>query len=50
MNIMEKILVDKNGCKYILFRNYIYFGECFSAVEIDIQTETLFLKKKDKKH
>ena len=25
----EKIQVDKNGCKYILFRTDIYFRECF---------------------
>ena len=30
----KKIQVDKNGCKYILFRIDIYFSECFLAVEI----------------
>ena len=36
MNIMKKkIQVDKNGCKYILFRVDIYFNKCFLAVEID---------------
>ena len=31
----KKIQVDKNECKYILFRIDIYFSECFLAVEID---------------
>ena len=31
----EKIQVDKNGWKYILFRIDIYFSEYFLAVEID---------------
>ena len=35
VNIMKKIQVDENGCKYILFRIDIYFSECFLAVEID---------------
>ena len=53
MNTMKKIQGDKNGCKYILFRADIYFSECFLAVQIDekgILTETLFLRKKHKKH
>ena len=53
MNTMKKIQADKNGCKYILSRIDIYFSECFLAVEIDEKghtDETLFLKKKDKKH
>ena len=41
MNIMEKKKqVDKNGCKYILFRIDIYFSECFLAVEIDEKGHT----------
>ena len=50
----EKIKVDKNGCKYILFRIDAYFSEYFLAVEIDEQNhegrEIIFEKKKDKKH
>ena len=37
---MKKIQVDKNGCKYILFRIDIYFSECFLAVEIDEKGHT----------
>ena len=48
----EKIQVDKNGCKYILFRIHAYFTEYLLAVEIDekksILTETLFLRRKEK--
>ena len=41
MNIMKKkIQVDKNECKYILFRIDIYFSECFLAVEIDEKGHT----------
>ena len=36
----KKIHVDKNGCKYILFRIDIYFSECFLAVEIDERGHT----------
>ena len=36
----KKIQVDKNGCKYILFRIDIYFSECFLAVEIDEKGHT----------
>ena len=32
--------VDKNGCKYILFRIDISFSECFLAVEIDEKGHT----------
>ena len=45
----EKIKVDKNGCKYILFRIDAYFTEYFLAVEIDEQNhegrEIIFEKK-----
>ena len=37
---MKKMQVDKNGCKYILFRIDIYFSECFLAVEIDEKGHT----------
>ena len=40
VNIMKKIQVDENGCKYILFRIDIYFSECFLAVEIDEKGHT----------
>ena len=49
----KKIQTDENGSKYILFRIDIYFTEYFLAIEIDEKghkIETLFLKKKDKKH
>ena len=36
----KKIQVDKNGCKYILFRIDIYFSECFLAVETDEKGHT----------
>ena len=53
INIIKKeIQVDKNGGEYILFRIDIYF-KFLLAIEIDekvILTETLFLRKKDKKH
>ena len=32
-----KIKVDKNGCKYVLFRIDVYFSEYFLAEEIDEQ-------------
>ena len=35
MNVMKKIQVDKNGCKYILFRIDVYFNKFLLAVEID---------------
>ena len=31
----KKMQVDKNGCKYILSRIYVYFNEFLLAVEID---------------
>ena len=31
---MKKIQVDKNGCKYILFRIDVYFNKFLLAVEI----------------
>ena len=40
MNIMKKIQIDKNECKYILFRIDIYFNNCFVAVEIDEKGHT----------
>ena len=46
----EKIQVDKNGREFMLFRIDVYFTEYLLAVEIDKKTETLFLRKKDKKH
>ena len=49
---MKKIQVDKNGCKYILFRIDIYFSECFLAVEIDEKGHTdrdiIFEEKRQK--
>ena len=36
----KKKKVDKNGCKYILFRIDIYFSEYFLAVEIDEKGHT----------
>ena len=48
----EKIQVDNNGCKYILFRIDIYFSECFLAVEIDekghIDRDIIFEEKRQK--
>ena len=44
--------VDKNGCKYILFRIDISFSECFLAVEIDEKGHTdrdiIFEEKRQK--
>ena len=46
----EKINVDKNGCKYILFRIDVFFTEQFLAVEIDKENpedrELIFEKKR----
>ena len=46
----EKIKVDKNGCKYILFRIDVYFTEYFLAIKIDEQNhegrELIFEKKR----
>ena len=36
----KKIKVDKNGCKYILFRTDVYFNKFLSAVEIDEKGHT----------
>ena len=45
-----KIKVDKNGCKYILFRIDVYFTEYLLAVEINEQNpkgrELIFEKKR----
>ena len=41
INIMKKkIQVDKNGCKYILFRIDVYFNKFLLAVEIDEKGHT----------
>ena len=37
---MKKIQVDKNGCKYILFRIDVYFNKFLLAVEIDEKGNT----------
>ena len=37
---MKKIQVDKNGCKYILFRIDVYFSKFLLAVEIDENEHT----------
>ena len=46
----EKIKVDENWCKYILFRIDVYFTEYFLALEIDEQNhegrEFIFEKKR----
>ena len=36
----KKIQVDKNGCKYILFRIDVYFSEYSLTVEIDEKGHT----------
>ena len=36
----KKIQVDKNGCKYILFRIDVYFNKFLLAVEIDEKEHT----------
>ena len=52
MNVMKKIQVDKNGCKYILFRIDVYFNKFLLAVEIDEKGHTdrdlIFEKKRQK--
>ena len=51
--VTKKIQTDKNECNYILFRIDIYFSEFFQQYKLmkkDITIETLFSKKKDKKH
>ena len=49
---MKKIQVDKNGCKYILFRIDVYFSEYSLAVEIDEKGHTdrdfIFEEKRQK--
>ena len=40
MNIMKKIQIDKNGCKYISFRIDVYFNKFLLAVEIDEKGHT----------
>ena len=53
MNIIKKIQIDKNGCKYILFRIDIYLNKFLLAVEIDEKGHTdrdLTFEEKDKKH
>ena len=37
---MKKIQVDKNGCKYILFRIDVYLNKFLLAVEIDEKGHT----------
>ena len=37
---MKKKQVDKNRCKYILFRIDVYFNKFLSAVEIDEKGHT----------
>ena len=48
----KKIQVDKNGCKYILFRIDIYFNKFLLAVEIDEKGHTdrdlIFEEKRQK--
>ena len=49
----EKIKVDENWCKYILFRIDVYFTEYFLALEIDEQNHEgrdLIFEKKGKRH
>ena len=50
---MKKIQVDKNGCKYILFRIDVYVNKFLLAVEIHEKGYTdrdFIFGKKDKKH
>ena len=48
----KKIQIDKNGCKYILFRIDVYFSEYSLAVEIDEKFHTdrdfIFEEKRQK--
>ena len=39
-NMRKKIQVDKNRCKYILFRIDVYFNKFSLAVEIDEKGDT----------
>ena len=53
MNITKKIQVDNNDQEYVLFRIDIYFTEYFQQQKLMkkfILTDTLFLKKRDKRH
>ena len=49
---MKKMQVDKNGCKYILFRTDVDFNKFLLAVEIDEKGHTdrdfIFEKKRQK--
>ena len=49
---MKKMQVDKNGCKYILFRIDVYFNKFLLAVEIDEKGHTdrdlIFEEKRQK--
>ena len=49
---MKKIQVDKNGCKYILFRIDVYFNKFLLAAEIDEKGHTdrdlIFEEKRQK--
>ena len=49
---MKKIQADKKGCKYILFRTDILVSvfQQQKLMKKDILKETLFLRKKGKKH
>ena len=52
MSITKKIQVDENGHEHILFRIDVYFFEYLLALELIkkvLLTETLFLRRKDKK-
>ena len=50
--IKKKIQVDKNGCKYIVFRIDVYFNKFLLAVEIDEKSHTdrdlIFEEKRQK--
>ena len=49
----KKLQVDKNWCKYMLFRIDAYFNKFLLAAEIDEKghiTDILFLRRKDMKH
>ena len=37
---MKRIQVDKNGCKYILFRIHVYFNKFLLGVQIDEKGHT----------
>ena len=52
INIMKKIQIDKNECKYILFRIDVCFNKFLLAVEIDKKGHTdrylIFEEKRQK--